>query len=132
MPEFRINMNVRQRGVLFSASQTKAAAARAVVAINDALADETVIRIKSRLDTVLQNPTGYYKSNVKKVNRQIYRGVSDSNVVYGGWLEGVAKNNQGSRFKGYRTFRIVRQGINRDKERIAAPMVRRLAGELNA
>jgi hypothetical protein len=132
MPEFRINMRVKQKGVLFDKAKTKAAAQRAVIRVNEAIADETVIRIKTRLDKVLQNPTGYYRSNIQRINRSIYRGVSDGGVVYGGYLEGVAKNNKTTRFKGYWTFRTVRQEINRDKGKIAAPVVRRLAGELNA
>lgn len=131
MPRFRVNVTAKHKGMLFDAGKSKAAAQRAVIRANEALAVETVIRIQNRLDQVLQNPTGYYRSNIKVTRRSVYRGVSDSGVVYGGYLEGIAKNNRTTRFKGYRTFRTVQQSIAQDKERIVAPEVKRLVRELN-
>lgn len=131
MPSFRVNVTIKQKGILFDKAKSKAAAQRAVIRVNEALAVETVTRIQSRLDQVLQNPTGYYRSNIQVTRRSVYRGVSDGGVIYGGYLEGVAKNNKTTRFKGYRTFRTVKQEVDRDKERIAAPEVKRLARELS-
>lgn len=116
-------MKVEQKGILFEHSKTKAAAARMVVKINEALAQEGVNRVRARLSTVLRNPTGYYESNIAIERRSTYRGVTDSGVPYGGWLEGVDSRNKTTRFKGYHTFRIVRSSLARDKERIAQPMV---------
>lgn len=132
MPSFRVNVRVQQRGMLMDAAKSKAAAQRAVIRVNEALAVEAVSRIQSQLDTVLRNPTGYYRRNIQVTRRAIYRGVSDGGVVYGGYLEGVARNNKTTRFKGYRTFRTVKQGIDRDKERIAAPEVKKLIKELSS
>lgn len=131
MPSFRLNVKASHKGAIFSASATKAEAARMVIAINDALAQEGVNRVRARLKTVLQNPTGFYQSNIQVDRREIYRGVSDNGVIYGGWLEGVSSRNKTTRFKGYRTFRIVKQDLDRDAERLAQPYVdayvRRLA-----
>lgn len=102
-----------------------------VVAINEALAKEGVQRVHARLRQVLQNPTGYYQSRVVVDRRQTYRGITDSGVVYGGWLEGVSSRNRTTRFKGYHTFRIVMAGLNQDKEYIAAPIVAQFVREMN-
>lgn len=131
MPTMRMNIKVSQKGAIFKASETKAAGRRMVIAINEALAQEAFNRIKSRLGQVLKNPTGFYESRIAIDRKQIYRGVSDSNVIYGGYLEGVSSLNARTRFKGYHTFRQVKQEINRDKEKIAQPFVRRFIEEMN-
>lgn len=123
MPTFRLNVKATHKGAIFSASATKAEAARMVISINDALAQEGVNRVQARLKTVLKNPTGFYQSNIMVERREIYRGVTDNGVIYGGWLEGVSSRNRTTRFKGYRTFRLVKQDLNRDAERLAQPMV---------
>jgi hypothetical protein len=123
MPNARINVAVHQKGAIFNASVTKAAAARMVVQINDAIAQEGVSRIQVRLDRVLKHPTGHYRSRIQVERRQTYRGVTDGGVIYGGWLEGVSSRNRTTRFKGYHTFRDVLQTLNKDKTKIAQPYV---------
>jgi len=131
MPNFRINVDMKQKGALFNASQTKAAAARAVIAVNEAIAQEGVNRITIRLGQVLMHPTGFYKSRIAIDRRSIYRGITDSNVIYGGWLEGVTSRNRISRFKCYHTFRDIRQGLAADKVKIAQPVINALIKELS-
>jgi hypothetical protein len=130
MPTFRVNVKTQQKGAIFNKSATKAAAARMVIEINEAIAQEGVNRVLARLSNVLQHPTGYYESNITVARRATYRGVTDSGVPYGGWLEGVDSRNKTSRFKGYNTFRIVRSSLVRDKERIAQPLVDRFIAEM--
>lgn len=131
MPKFRLNVTITQKGAVFNAATTKAAGQRMVTSINDMLAQEGVRRVKDRLQQVLQNPTGYYESRIQVDRRSQYRGISDGGVVYGGWLEGVDSRNKTSRFKGYRTFRIVKQEMNRDKAALAQPAVDRYVREMN-
>jgi hypothetical protein len=131
MPKFRVNVSTTTKGMLFNVAASKAAAKRAVIKANEYLAQATYDRIMQRLSRVLQNPTGFYESRVQIDRKEIYRGVSDGGVVYGGWLEGVARNNKNSRFKGYHTFREVRQEVNKDKDRIVAPVVAQLVKELS-
>lgn len=131
MPKFRVNVTVTQKGTLFNAAASQAAAQRAVIQVNEALAQEGVNRVKVRLRTVLKNPTGHYERNIIVERRTIYRGFSDNNVIYGGWLEGTSSLNRASRFKGYRTFRMVRQSLNQDKKAIAAPVIKKLVEELS-
>jgi len=130
MPGARINVSVQQKGAVFSASAVKANAARMVVNINEAIADEGVTRVKTRLGQVLKHPTGHYQSKIQVVKRSVYRGISDGGVIYGGWLEGVDSRNKTTRFKGYRTFRTIKQEMQREKGRIAEPIVRRLIKEV--
>lgn len=132
MPQFRVNVKVQQRGLIFNAAASKAAARRAVIEVNEAIAQEGVDRVQRRLDQVLVHPTGYYRSRVTVERREIYRGVSDSNVIYGGWLEGVSSRNRTTRFKGYRTFRTVKQELDRDSVQIATPVVHKLVKELSS
>jgi hypothetical protein len=94
-----------------------------IIQVNEAIAQEGVDRVRARLKNVLRNPTGFYESQIAVQKREIYRGVWDSNVIYGGWLEGVSSLNASSRFPGYFTFRKVRQELNQDKDKIAAPVI---------
>ncbi len=131
MPKARLNVTIRQKGQIFNSANTRAAGRQMTTAINEALAQEGVRRVKSRLGQVLQNPTGYYESRIQVDRRSQYRGISDGGVVYGGWLEGVDSRNKTTRFKGYRTFRIVLQELNRDKERLAQPLVTEYVRRMN-
>lgn len=106
-----------------NAAATNAQARRMIIGINDAIAQEGVNRIKARLRQVLQNPTGFYESNIQVDRRQIYRGVSDGGVIYGPWLEGTGSRNKTTRFKGYKTFRIVKQDLDKDADMLAQPLV---------
>lgn len=131
MPDMRMNVKISQKGAVFQASKTKAAAQRMIIQINDALAQEGVNQVLAYLGHVLKNPSGYYESKIAVDRRQVYRGVTDSNVIYGGYLEGVSSLNQRTRFPGYHTFRTVKQQLDRDKEKIAAPFVRKFIEEMN-
>lgn len=131
MPTFRVNVKVKQKGLIFEKSKSKAAAARMVIRVNETLAQEGVNRVQARLGNVLRNPTGYYKSNIQIARRATYRGITDSGVPYGGWLEGVDSRNKTTRFKGYHSFRIVQDSLNRDKEQLAQPFVNDFVAEIN-
>lgn len=84
------------------------------------VAQEGVDLIHIQLDRVLQNPTGYYDSQIQTRNVADDVVITDGGVVYGGWLEGVSSRNQSTRFKGYHTFRLVAQDLKRTAADIAA------------
>lgn len=69
-------------------------------------------RVRETLGDVLQHPTGYYESRIETQplagDRDL---VTDQNVVYGPWLEGIGSRNKDTRFKGYHTFRLVSQSL---------------------
>ena len=132
MPALRINIAIDQKGAIFSIAQTRAAGRRMVTSMNDLIAQEGVNRVHIHLRQVLQNPTGYYDSKIAVQRRSMYRGIWDSNVVYGGWLEGVTSRNAATRFKGYHTFRLVKQGLDKDSRKIVAPAIARYIQEMNS
>lgn len=123
MPSFRLKISVTQRGMIFDTAASKAAAQAMVIAINDALAVEAVKRIKARLKQVLKNPSGSYESRITVDRSTNTRAATDQGVIYGGWLEGVTSRNQATRFKGYATFRMVKQSIEQDKAKLAQAAV---------
>lgn len=131
MPVSRVNISVQTKGAIFDASRTQAAGKRFTTRMNTVLAEEGVRRVKARLDQVLKRPTGFYKSNITTDRRSQFRGITDSGVVYGGWLEGVDSRNRTTRFKGYRTFRIVKQSLNRDSDNIVRSLVDAYVQELS-
>jgi len=59
--------------------------------------------------------TGNYRRVVQKSISVKSKGVTftDGNVVYGSWLEGTSRRNLTTRFKGYRTFRRVRDWLEK-------------------
>ena len=131
MPSSRVNVAIDLKGIVFDAAQTKAEAARFIITVNDAIAVEGMNRVVARLRTVLRNPTGYYSSRIAVDRRQIYRGIWDQGVVYGGWLEGVTARNRTSSFKGYRTFELIRQGLKGDGRQIAEPLIADFIKKMN-
>lgn len=91
------------------------------------VADEGVALVRQRLDQVLRRPTGYYRSRVTAANGR----VTDSNVVYGPWLEGVSSRNRSSRFRGYATFRKTTQELDRRVPELAQRVLPTYVGRLN-
>lgn len=73
--------------------------------------DEGVEMVRRRLASVLKHPTGNYSSHINAVNHGTLSEVNDDDVIYGPWLEGTGSRNASSRFKGYSTFRKVRQEL---------------------
>lgn len=97
----------------------------AITHIQDELADRTVEAIQARLDVVLKNPTGYYRSRITKERRNDEAVVTDGDVIYGPWLEGVSSRNQTTRFKGYQTFERVTKDIQEQVGHIVEAVITR-------
>lgn len=95
-------------------------------------ATEAQSRVRQRLDVVLRNPTGFYRSRVTSEVTPTLGRVHDSNVIYGPWLEGVGSRNARTRFKGYSTFRKIAQRIEQDAPFIVAADVQRMATRLES
>ena len=113
-------MPVELKGAFFSPG-ANAQVSRAIDQGRHQASQVALNRVRLRLDAVLENPTGYYESRIQV--DQSYGDsdrIHDSNVIYGPWLEGVGSRNRTTRFKGYATFRLVRQ----DMERTAADLIR--------
>jgi hypothetical protein len=65
-----------------------------------------------------QASTGNYRRNVHGITRRVgldLQGkIHDSGVVYGPWLEGTSSRNKTTRFRGYSSFRKVKQWLEKD------------------
>jgi hypothetical protein len=114
--------SVRTSGPIFNGSFASEMH-RCVEELDQEIGDEAVERIQDRLDVVLKNPTGFYRSHIRAHPRGQVVVVDDSDVVYGPWLEGVSSRNQTTRFKGYYTFRRVSEEMQRDVPEILRRIV---------
>jgi hypothetical protein len=88
-------------------------------------------KVHARLRRVLKNPTGYYQSHIQTQRVMDWTEINDGGrIVYGPWLEGVGSRNYPvTRFKGYRTFRLVAQRMNAQAGAFAEKILaRRLVG----
>lgn len=98
------------RGPLFNGRAAVAVRAFCSAAEED-IAEEGLRLVRSELSDVLQHPTGRYQSRLHVEQRSGDSIVTDGGVVYGPWLEGTGSRNRTTRFKGYMTFRRMRQRL---------------------
>ena len=88
------------------------------------LAQAGVDAVHSRLRSVLRRPTGRYESRVvADLSTPTNPRITDGGIVYGPWLEGTSGRNTRSRFRGYRTFRLVAQDLEGKAAAIAGPVI---------
>jgi hypothetical protein len=80
---------------------------------------EGVRRVRANLKVKLKNPTGKYSRGIRTDRSSGTNVVTDNRAVYGPWLEGTSSRNRTTRFKGYRTFRLTTQQLDRDAQRYA-------------
>jgi len=95
------------------------------------VASYTQYEVNMELIQVLQHPTGYYESQIRteRVSAEAYS-INDSNVIYGPWLEGISSRNQTTRFKGYATFRRVKNRMAQKSTEIIEAAISRAVGRL--
>jgi hypothetical protein len=117
-------MEVTFTGPLFDGRAEKIVDDMAIDISKD-LATEAYRRVRTRLKSVLKHPTGYYESRVTTDNTSNGAVISDGGVIYGPWLEGEGSRNKSTRFKGYHTFRLVAQSLNKDADEIADKSIKR-------
>lgn len=129
MPGF-LAVDLRDRGPIFENPTPRIE--RFLNRAGRSVAQEGKNRVLRRLQRVLQHPTGYFESQIQTERVMGNWEVNDSRkVVYGPWLEGTGSRNATTRFKGYRTFRIVKQDLDRDMAKLLRPFVQELIRELN-
>lgn len=91
---------------------------------NAEVAQEAVDRIRRRFGSVFRRPTGRAASRVvADLSLPEHPRITHDGLVYGPWLEGTSGRNDRSRFRGYRTFRIVAQDLQSDAADIAGPVI---------
>lgn len=101
------------RGPLFD-GRAERAAQRLCDALEEDIAQRGVHMVLDALHEVLKHPTGRYESRVRAEPYGFGQRVGDSGMVYGPWLEGTGSRNKTTRFKGYSTFRKVRDQLDRE------------------
>ena len=99
-------------------------------AVNDAVGDlvsEGERQVKLQLTPGHGLESGHYARSIHgEVTGSMHGIISDSNVVYGPWLEGVSSMNDRTRFKGYAMFRNAFQQL----ERIAGDILNKRMAQL--
>lgn len=82
------------------------------------------------LDRRIQQPTPYYETQLTL--RRIPEGAQahDRGVIYGPWLEGVARRNAMSSFKGYHAAQLATAATAPRVDTLTEPVVRRWIAEV--
>jgi hypothetical protein len=124
----KIKAKIRARGKLFS-NKARRVQREAKAEVEKKIADYAYDQVRERLNVVLQHPTGYYESKIRKHQVGSLWEVDDSGVVYGPWLED-GKNRRKTRFKGYQTFRKVADKVEKESRRIADRILQRRMREM--
>lgn len=124
--------DIDYHGPLFD-GRAEAAGRRLVRDMRDTLGDRGKELVLERLGQVIRHPTGYYESQIRTQARGDYEVVvTDGGVVYGPWLEGTGSRNETTRFKGYHTFQLISQELERDAEQLTRGDVDRAVAEMEA
>lgn len=120
----------RTRGPIFNL-RARAAARRGVEEAKKEIADRGLQLIDNRLNLVLRKQTPYYRMRIHKerIGKDVL--ITDGNIVYGPWLEGVSRRNAETRFKGYHTFRIIRNQLQKEAPDIASRVFLKYTREMN-
>jgi hypothetical protein len=88
--------------------------------------------IRSDLWRVIRtHPTGQYIRHVQTIKVGSGRDINLGGLIYGPWIEGTSSRNATTRFKGYSTFRRMRQEIDAKAEEIGNRTMARHMGGLN-
>ncbi len=90
--------------------------------------------VKTNLVTFIRYPTPYYWTRTEVRGNPSGPGLSiwDNYIIYGPWLEGVGSRNfPKTRFKGYSSFRLAAQALERTAGAIGDRATRRKIGVLN-
>lgn len=95
-------MEVETKGPMFDEARIRAVMERTITVGEKTIADHGVQIIRERLNNVLKVQTPYYRLQVKAVTWGSMHEVTDSGVIYGGWLE---RGWSQTVFRGYATFR---------------------------
>ena len=80
--------------------------------IEKTVAVDGAAMVRARLNTVLRRQTPIYRFKVKANPDPPGWLIHDQKMIYGRWLEGTGSRNRTTRFKGYKTFRIITQQLN--------------------
>lgn len=120
---YGLDIDARMRGAIVE-GRAPAHIRRAVDNIEHEVARYGKDQVQQRLNQVLRTQTPYYRTRIAAVKTGGRWEVTDQGVLYGPWLEGTGSRNRTTRFKGYFTFRWVKQQVDRNAQRIAERVLR--------
>jgi hypothetical protein len=124
-----IRIDTDTRGPIFDGRAQAAVAAYCLDAERE-VGEEGVNMVRRELDHVLRHPTGHYESQIQTERAHGGTIVTDGDVIYGPWLEGVGSRNQSTRFKGYFTFRKVSQEVEQKAGSVAERVLHKYLGRM--
>lgn len=87
--------------------------------------------VRSRLNAVLKKQTPIYRFKVRAEPSAPGWIIHDQRMIYGPWLEGTGSRNRTTRFKGYKTFRIITQELRKRADVIGEGVIVEYVGKLN-
>lgn len=125
------HVRISTHGVLFT-GQARADIRRFLDETKEEVADLGVNEIQARLGQVLKSSSGHFASRVRTdlvrpFNDQV---IHADGVIYGPWLES-GKYSPPRRFKGYGTFRRVRQKLRKQAIEMAQQRLDELVARWN-
>ncbi len=78
-----------------------------------------------------QSSTGHYRRSISGKIKRLFALITDGGGIYGPWLEGTDERNKTTRFKGYGSFRKVKDWLNGKARGILEKHVRRVVRKMN-
>ena len=140
-----MDIEISTRGPLFD-GRAEAAMHAYTREVERYIADKAVSRIRAYLPTQYMylghhggtpedNPVppnaGWLQANIIATEQVDDVVVTDNDVVYGPWIEGVSSRNMTSRFKGYHTFRLIGQQLEMEAGVLAEEIIGPYLREMN-
>lgn len=122
-----MNIFASIKGALFD-GRARAAVPKACDDIEKQVAVQGAAMVRARLNSVLRKQTPIYRFKVKANPEPPGWAIHDQGMIYGPWLEGTGSRNRTTRFKGYRTFRIIAQKLNDEAPKTGERVVARWMG----
>ena len=113
---------VHTYGPLFD-GRAEAALAEYMRVMPEKIAEKGRDMVREHLNAVIKENRGVYVSRVH-VRSEGTTQVIDNDMVYSPWLEGTSQRNHSTRFKGYRTFRLIGQELDQRAETMAEEILR--------
>lgn len=117
-----IEITVDKHGPLFRPGEVDAVMTAAMHEMTQDVARGTKNEVLIRLGQVIRHPTPYYETRIQYEGSGDEYRVNDgpNTFIYGPWLEGTGSRNATTRFKGYRTFRIITAMMNAGRAKMIA------------
>jgi hypothetical protein len=75
--------------------------------------------------------TGHYRRSISSDMKELNALITDGNVIYGPWLEGISSRNNTTRFKGYFSFRLAGQHAQKLSKKVLEKYINRFVRKVS-